>query len=195
MDEPNLAPPPEASRDPIEIRDDDAITINDALAFAADLSFMLGKSTLQRWAKFWEERPGGPVRSIIVTTTAGKFYKLSRQDFEAWVFDQKQNKKLPETPRDPTRPSKTSRDPERPREVSDERVEESGRVKELENENLQLKIDLGVRKQLLERAKEEMDYLRTMAQQSFAREWFAPVSNPSARRASAAQGSGRAGRC
>ena len=150
------------SPDPIEIRDEDAVTINEALIIAGDLSFTLGKSTLQRWTKFWKEHPGGAVRCVLVTTTAGKIYKLSRGDFEAWVFDQKQNDRSHEAPRDPARPSKTSRDPERPREVSGEVEENSSRLKELENENMQLKIDVGVRKQLLERAKEEMDDLRSM---------------------------------
>jgi hypothetical protein len=150
------------SPDQVEIRDEDAVTINEALVIAGDLSFALGKSTLQRWTKFWMEHPGGAVRCVLVTTTAGKIYKLSRGDFEAWVFDQKQNDKSLETPRDPARPSKISRDLERPREVLGEVQENSSRLKELENENMQLKIDVGVRKQLLERAKEEMDDLRSM---------------------------------
>ena len=40
---------------------------------------------------------------------------------------------------------------------------DTSRIKELENENMQLKIDVGVRKQLLERAKEEMDEMRTLS--------------------------------
>ena len=52
MDDPNLTPPPEALRDPIEIRDEDAITIEEALVIASENSYDLGKSTLQRWSKF-----------------------------------------------------------------------------------------------------------------------------------------------
>ena len=97
MDEPNLTPPPEALRDPIEIRDEDAITIDEALVIASENSYDLGKSTLQRWSKFWEEKRGA-VRSILVTHAGGKFYKLSREDFQAWVFDRKQNARPPEVP-------------------------------------------------------------------------------------------------
>ena len=160
MDDPNLAAPHEASRDLVEIKDDDAITIDEALTIATDLSFALGKSTLQRWGKHWREQPGGAVRCVLVTTAGGKIYKLSRQDFEAWVFDQKQNDKSRETPRDLKRPLETPRDLERPRETSREAEEFPNRLKELENENMQLKIDVGVRKQLLERVKDEMDGLR-----------------------------------
>ena len=162
MDDPNLGVPQEVSRDLVEIRDEDAITIDAALTMAAEAPFGLGKSTLQRWAKFWRETPGGPVRSVLVTTRAGSFYKLSRDDFQAWLFEQKQNDRSHETPRDLTRPPKTSRDPVRPHEVSEETERDISRLKELENENMQLKIDVGVRKQLLERAKEEMDNLRSM---------------------------------
>ena len=60
------------------------------------------------------------------------------------------------------RPRKTSLGLKRPRETSDETREESERLKELESESMQLKIDLGVRKQLMERVKEEIDGLRSM---------------------------------
>jgi hypothetical protein len=162
MDTPDPPGPQEASRDPIEIREDDAITVHEALALASDLGFALGKSTLQRWALFWKDHPGGAVRCVLVTTSGGNVYKLSREDFEAWVFDQKQNDKSREISRDPMRPPKVSRDLERPRETSTETQQSTSRLKDLENENMQLKIDVGVRKQLLERAKEEMDDLRSM---------------------------------
>lgn len=163
MDASDLVGPQQVSRDPIEIRDEDAITINEALTIASDRSFALGKSTLQRWSKFWYENPGGAVRCVLVTNRDGNFYKISRDNFEAWVFDQKQNGQSRETPRDLTRPRKTSRDLERPSEASTETDEKNSRIKELENENMQLKIDVGVRKQLLERAKEEIDGLHSMA--------------------------------
>src|SRR5438045_2195289 len=118
MPPPDLTGSRETPQDAIEIRDEDAITINEAISIAADLSFALGKSTLQRWTKFWKEHPRGAVRCILVDTSAGKFYKLSRDDFEAWVFDQRQNNRPREAPRDLVRPFKTSQGPERPREVS-----------------------------------------------------------------------------
>jgi len=155
--------PQEVSRDSVEIRDDDAISIQEALTLASEQEFALGKSTLQRWTKFWYENPGGAVRCVLVTTRGGKIYKLSRDNFQAWAFEQKQNDKSHETPRDPMRPSKASRDPARPQETSGGVQENTNRLKELENENMQLKIDVGVRKQLLERAKQEMDDLRSMA--------------------------------
>lgn len=173
MDDPNLAPPPEVSPDPIEIRDEDAITIDAALAIAVEASFPIGKSTLQRWAKYWRERSGAPVRSLLFTTRGGAVYKLSREDFEAWLFEQKQNLGARETSRDPIRSHETSRDPMRPRETSQSAFNETGsheigsRLKELENENMQLKIDLGVRKQLMERVKEEIDELRSTTNSLF----------------------------
>ena len=109
MDEPNLTPPPEASRDPIEIRDEDAITIDEALLIATGNNYPLGKSTLQRWSKFWCDRQG-PVKSVLVTHAGGRFYKISREDFQAWLFDQSQNARPHETPQDLSRSQETSRD-------------------------------------------------------------------------------------
>jgi hypothetical protein len=75
-------------------------------------------------------KPGGAVRCVFVNNRAGKFYKLSREDFEAWVFDQKINVKSHET--------------------SDETQDSASMIKELKNEIMQLQIDVGVRKQLTE---------------------------------------------
>ena len=161
MPPPDLAGSPETPQDPIEIRDEDAITIHQALAFAHEQSFQLGKSTLQRWTKYWKEHPRGAVRCVLVDTSAGRFYKLSRDDFEAWVFEQKQNDKSRETPRDLKRPQEVLQDLPRPREISRD-AEDNNRIKELENENMQLKIDVGVRKQLLEQAKGEMERLNSL---------------------------------
>jgi hypothetical protein len=168
MDDPNLTPPPEAPRDPIEIRDEDAITIDEALLIANENAYPLGKSTLQRWSKFWEERRG-PVRSILVTHAAGKFYKLSRDDFQSWVFDRKQNARPLEAPEDLSRSHETLRDLKRPRETSPETDESANRIKELENENLNLKIDLSARKQLIELVQKEINNVRS-EQQSLLRE-------------------------
>ena len=92
MEQPNEAPEaqPEVSQDLVEIRHEDAITINDALVLAAQISFTIGRSTLQRWAKVWHELgTASQVKCVLVTTRAGSIYKLDRQDFEAWVLEQK----------------------------------------------------------------------------------------------------------
>ena len=102
------------------------------------------------------------MRCVLVTTSGGKIYKLHRDDFEAWVLDQQRNGRSRETPGDLKRPRETSRDPGRPHEASGEAQVKAARLIELENENMQLKIDVAVRKQLLERAKEEMGDLRSM---------------------------------
>ena len=194
MEQPNEAPEaqPEVSQDLVEIRHEDAITINDALMLAAQISFTIGRSTLQRWAKVWHELgSASQVKCILVTTRAGSIYKLDRQDFEAWVLEQKENDRSheipqglerpietsqnpmrsPETPRDPVKPQETSRSPEASyqREVPKNEEYEMllTRVKQLEDENqqlgddnLQLKIDIGVRRELIKQAKEEIDRTR-----------------------------------
>jgi hypothetical protein len=153
----------EAPRDPIEIRQEDAITIQEALAIATEQDFPIGKSTLQRWAKAWDDRNESSVKCVLVTTRKGKTYHLHRDDFKAWVFDQKQNMRPNEAPRDPvtphetskdfTRSHQTSRDSQRPRETSSDADDI---VQELREENMQLKIDVGVRKQLLNQAAGEI---------------------------------------
>ena len=156
----------ETSRDPIEIRQDAAINIQDALIIATEQSFPIGKSTLQRWAKVWADRgAASPVKSLLVTTRAGSTYRLDREDFKAWIFDQKQNvrpdeisrgpMKSDETPRDTARSHQTSRDFERPRETSHE-SQNFDAVQTLRDENMQLKIDVEVRKQLLNQAAGEI---------------------------------------
>src|SRR3990172_13356226 len=95
----------ETSRDEIEIRQDAAITIQEALIIAAEQSFSTGKSTLPRWAKVWaERRAASSVKSVLVTNRAGSFYRLDRDDFKAWLFDQKQNMRPGETLRAPMMP-------------------------------------------------------------------------------------------
>ena len=165
MEQPNEAPEaqPEVSQDLVEIRHEDAITINDALLLAAQISFTIGRSTLQRWAKVWHELGStSQVKCVLVTTRAGSIYKLDRQDFEAWVLEQKENDRSheipqglerpietslnpvrsPETPRDPVRPQETLRSTEGsyPREVpkNEEHDILLKRMKELEEKNQQL---------------------------------------------------------
>ena len=122
----------EAQRDPIEIRQED-------------------------------ERKDSSVRCVLVTTRKGKTYHLHRDDFKAWIFDQKQNMRPNEAARDPvtsretsedfTRPRQTSRDPVRSREVSSETDDIA---RDLREENMQLKIDVEVRRQLLNQAAGEI---------------------------------------
>ena len=109
-------PPQEANesaetlRDPIEIRQDAAINIQEALFIAAEQSFPIGKSTLQRWAKAWADRGAiSPVKSVLVTNRVGSAYRLDREDFKAWLFDQKQNMRSGETLRGPVLSDETSR--------------------------------------------------------------------------------------
>ena len=158
--------PDETSRDAVEIRQDAAITIQEALIIAAEQSFPIGKSTLQRWAKVWAERgAASSVKSVLVTNRAGSFYRLDRDDFTAWLFDQKQNMRPGETLRDPmmphetqrdtARPQQTPRDTERPHEIPNEDISADALLK-LRDDNMQLKIDVEVRKQLLNQAAGEI---------------------------------------
>jgi hypothetical protein len=156
----------ETARDAVEIRQDAAITIQEALIIATEQSFPIGKSTLQRWAKVWADRGAtSSVKSVLVTNRAGSFYRLDRDDFKAWLFDQKQNMRegevlrdpvmSHETPRDTARPQQTSRDTERPHETSSADMNTDATQK-LRDENMQLKIDVEVRKQLLNQAAGEI---------------------------------------
>jgi hypothetical protein len=156
----------ETSRDAVEIRQDAAITIQEALIIAGEQSFPIGKSTLQRWTKAWAEQgAASSVKSVLVTTRKGNIYHLDRDDFKAWIFEQKQNLRpgevlrdpvmSHETPRDPARPQQTSRDTERPHETSSADMNADATQK-LRDENMQLKIDVEVRKQLLNQAAGEI---------------------------------------
>ena len=156
----------ETSRDAVEIRQDAAITIQEALIIAAEQSLPIGKSTLQRWAKVWAERgAASSVKSVLVTNRAGSFYRLDRDDFKAWLFDQQQNMRAGdvlrdpvmshETPRDTARPQQTSRDTERPHETASA-DRDTDAAQKLRDENMQLKIDVEVRKQLLNQAAGEI---------------------------------------
>ncbi|MFM1814261.1 MAG: hypothetical protein RLZ98_956, partial [Pseudomonadota bacterium] len=181
MDNENAVPAPEAEeiqRDEVEIRRVDALSVGEALALAHSLDYPIGKSTLQRWAKHWSEMgSGSPVKCILVTNRLGVAYRIDRSDFEAWVLEQQANQKSQETPPDLPRHQETSRDTDRPRETRQDptRPQETSRnsseaddtsrvrLEELEEENLQLRIDIGVRKELVMRAREEMQQLRQYA--------------------------------
>jgi DNA repair exonuclease SbcCD ATPase subunit len=149
--------PHEVSQDPIEIRQDNAITIAEALLVASQAHFSIGKSTIQRWAKVWEMKGiASPVKCILVTTRAGNFYKLDRQDFETWVLEQKENDRSHEIPQDLERPDEVLPDLERPDGASQDFIrpretsrgtepaskkitELEMRLKQLEDENTELK--------------------------------------------------------
>ena len=163
----------ETPRDPIEIRQDAAIGIQDALLISAEEAFPIGKSTLQRWARHWAEQGRlSPVKSILVTNRTGSAYRLDRDDFTAWLFEQKNNARSQETPRDPMGPHETPRDltgshetsrgAEKPQQTSrefassHETVADDDAVAQLREENMQLKIDLEVRKRLLSQAAAEI---------------------------------------
>ena len=158
--------PDETPRDPIELRQDAAINIQEALIIAAEQAFPIGKSTLQRWAKVWAERgAASSVKSVLVTNRAGSAYRLDRDDFNAWLFDQKQNMRPGEILRDPmmsdetlgdtARPRQTLRGFERPHETSNDEPN-SHAMQKLHDENMQLKIDVEVRKQLINQAAGEI---------------------------------------
>lgn len=168
----DLMPPQDASRpdeiprEAVEIRQDAAITIQDALLIAAEQACPIGKSTLQRWAKVWAERgAASAVKSVLVTNRAGSFYRIDREDFKAWLFDQTQNMRPGEAPRDPAMSHETSRDTARPQQTSRgaERPHEasgadlySDAMQTMRDENMQLRIDVEVRKQLLNQAAGEI---------------------------------------
>ena len=156
--------PDETSQGAVEIRQDAAITIQEALLIAFEQSFPIGKSTLQRWAKVWADRGvGSVVKSVLVTSRAGSIYRLDRDDFKAWLFDQKQNMRPGETLRDPVMSRETSKDTARPHQTlrGSERShetssDETDAQQKLREENMQLKIDVEVRKQLLNQAAGEI---------------------------------------
>ena len=178
----------EASPTPVEIRLDAAITIPEALAIAAAEAFPVGKSTLQRWAKTWGALgAASPVKSVLVTTRTGAAYRVDRDDFTAWIIEQKQNMRPGEMLKDPAISQETSRgpemsretfqDPERhretPRDPSGSQGPSRGRTRgysndteqddqdsSLRDENMQLKIDVEVRKQLLNQAAGEINRQR-----------------------------------
>lgn len=177
---PSPTPSHETPQDLIEIRQAEAITVAEAKLIADHLAYGIGKSTLQRWAKHWAESgSASPVKCVLVTNRLGVAYRIDKSDFEAWVLEQKENQPSRETLQDPvrhqeasqdfTRPHETLQDPARPRETfADDREargakrggeETNGRLAKLEQENaelrtenMNLKIDLGVRKGLLDRA-------------------------------------------
>ena len=136
MDDHNLPPllaSPETPRGEVEIKQGDAITVNEALALAQQETFPIGKSTLQRWAKIWSELgTSAPVKCVLITNRQGSVYKLDRSDFLAWVFDEKENDRSRQTPSDFIRPKETLGDPERYQETSEDLPEISEKQAELQ---------------------------------------------------------------
>lgn len=94
--------PHETPQDPVEIRQDATISIQDVLVIAAEESLPIGKSTLQRWAKSWaDQAAASPVKCVLVTNRSGSAYRLDRDDFKVWLFDHRQNMRPGETAPDP----------------------------------------------------------------------------------------------
>ena len=165
----------ETQRESVEIPQDNAITIQDAVLLAANENFSIGKSTIQRWAKSWYDRgTTSPVKCILVSTRTGTFYRLDRDDFTSWLIEQKNNvrpgkvlqdpERPHETPKDPERSQQTSRDPVRSSETSRDFHEaessDQGQVGKLREEIMNLKIDIGIRKELVNQAAGEINRLR-----------------------------------
>ena len=178
----------ETSPAPVEIRREAAITIPEALAIAVAEAFPIGKSTLQRWSKTWGALgAASPVKSVLVTTRTGAAYRVDRDDFTAWIIEQKQNMRPGEMLRDPVISQETLRGPEMSRETSQDPerhreaprdpsvsqgtsrdrtrsylngAEQNDQDSSLRDENMQLKIDVEVRKQLLNQAAGEINRQR-----------------------------------
>ncbi len=179
MSHPNTSPIEELSqevlRDAPEVRiaEANAITVAEALSLAQQTGVPIGKSTLQRWAKLWAETPYSTVKAVLQVTRTGRHYEIYRDDYESWLLEQAENQ---QTPPDPVRPDKILPDlggshevPEdlgRSHGASEEDTALASRVAELETENLQLQIDVGVRRELVNRAKVEMDALHARLQET-----------------------------
>lgn len=116
--------PPEVEFQSVEIAQDKAITIPEALSLAEHEGLRVGKSTLQRWAKTWMDlKTASPVKCVLVTTRTGSSYRLDGDDLIAWAIEQRQNMRgasaparnlaVPhETPPDIARPPETRPDAE-----------------------------------------------------------------------------------
>ncbi len=149
---------------------------------AQAIGYPVGKSTLQRWARHWSDTgAASPVKCILVTNRLGVAYRIDKSDFEAWVLEQQANQQSHETPPDPARPRDVSQDFERPHETRQDperRHETSQRAEQesddrvaaleqenadLKTENMNLKIDIGVRKGLLDRAWTQLKEISTEA--------------------------------
>lgn len=158
----------ETPGDPVEIRQDAAITIQEALLLCSAEQYPIGKSTMQRWARHWADQGSlSQVKSILVTNRTGSAYRLDRDDFLTWLLEQKSNARPHEIPQDPAMSHKTSPDPTGSRETpqgftaSRETSSRTGEIDErLRDENMQLRIDLEVRKQLLSQAAAEINRQR-----------------------------------
>ena len=159
----------------VTIAQSNAITLAEALVLARQTDVAIGKSTLQRWAKAWTEIPNSPVKAILQVTRTGRHYEIDRDDYESWLLEQAENQQTPadplrsdqvlqdlkglgEVPEGLTRSSEASRD-------DHDKTELQAQVHELEAENLQLRIDVGVRRELVAQAKTEMDTLRGSVEQ------------------------------
>ncbi len=95
----NLDKSPETSQDltrsheipqhPVEIPEDQRLSIVEALELAKVEGLKLGKSTLQRRTKHWHDLgEASAVKSILVTNREGHHYVLDRDSFLSWVLEE-----------------------------------------------------------------------------------------------------------
>jgi hypothetical protein len=130
-------------------------------------SVPVGLSTLQRWAFKWKElHVQSPVKSVLWIAGNTKTYFLDREDFRVWLFEKKQNLRPSETLRDPEGPPEVPQDLKRPQETSEDSVrpqrqDDENIILKLRDDNMNLKIDLEVRKQLLNQARDEIERVRS----------------------------------
>lgn len=83
----------QAMAEPVVIAEENSITLDAALQLAAAERYPIAKSTLQRRAKQWREQgTAAAVKSVlIVLPSIGATYRIDREDFIAYIFDQKNN--------------------------------------------------------------------------------------------------------
>lgn len=96
----------QAMAEPVVIAEENSITLDAALELAAAEHYPIAKSTLQRRAKHWREQgTAAPVKAVlIVLPSIGATYRIDREDFAAYIFDQKNNMRVL-TPDQPTQPA------------------------------------------------------------------------------------------
>ena len=131
-----------------EIKADDAITVDEAILLAKEEhGLIVPKSTLQRWLK--RDR----VKCVLHVGRYGRKYLIDKEDWLAKSFDISNNDAIRhEASPDPTGSGETSSDTTTPHEAPPETTE---KITELEQENLNLKIDKSARDQIITHLKNE----------------------------------------
>jgi hypothetical protein len=98
----DLATPPETPQEVVEINEQNAITIDQALDIAKQEQVSLGKSTLQRWALKWKALHNeSPVKAVIRISQTDRTYLLDREGFKVWLLERKQDLRPYEVLQDP----------------------------------------------------------------------------------------------